>query len=254
MFMRLLHMKIDAARMPELREYYDQHVIPTLRSTVGCVFAGLIQSNEHHNECLSMTLWTTQTEAEQYGKGESFRHMLKDAHAFLAESSEWKVQLSAELTLETVPVIEEPTVKSYSLTSTTDEGMRDTAPAQSLYVRVVIPSVREGLGEEFRRIYAEEVIPALTGVKGCRYAFLSEAAGGKQELLSITIWDSAADAAEYEESELFHNISLSLKHTFSELFQWKMGLERTKSHNVVTSEDSSVEHYQVISGARFGSH
>src|SRR6185369_4248856 len=145
-------------------------------------------------------------------------------------------------------------LKSYALTSVTQDEITGSAPAQSLYVRVVNPSVREGQDAEFRRIYAEKVVPALKTVKGCRYAFLSEATGGPHELLSITIWDSPSAAADYEESELFQNITLAMKHTFTELFQWKMGLEKNQIKNVVTSDDSSVEHYNVVSGARFSSH
>lgn len=249
MYMRFVQMKVSTDRMPEMHEYYAQDVIPALHAVEGCLFAGLIRSSEHSDECVSMTLWDSQVNAEAYGKGKLYEKLASGLRPFLAASTEWKVELSKDLTLELVPVVEAPVIKSYSIESFATESAAPAPSSQPIYVRIVSPKIRPGKLEEFKKVYSTEVIPALGLVKGCRYAFLTE--GGNDELLSVTIWNSREDATEYEKSGTFERLQAKLKPTFYELFQWKMGLARDEGKNVYTSEDMAVSHYQVIAGENF---
>lgn len=105
--------------------------------------------------------------------------------------------------------------------------------------------------EEFKRIYTQDVVPALHAVRGCRYALLTEGTQIQSEVLSVTIWDSQQDATTYEASEQFAQLQEKLKHTFSELYQWKMGLEKKVQRKSVTTDDPNVEHYHVVRGEVF---
>ena len=252
MYMRLVQMNVNPERLPEMREFYDQKVIPALKAINGCVFASLMRSEEHPGEGISMTLWDNQANAEAYGNSELYRNLIEGIKSFLAESAEWKVQLSKDLTLEYVPVVEEPLVKSYSVGAFKEGAASLGDKPQSMYVRIVAPEVRPGKLEDFERIYSNEIIPALRSVKGCRYAYLTEGWKNNVELFSVTVWDSQQDVENYEQSGLFNSLSDKLKDMYSELYQWKMQLDKDSGKKVVTSEETPVEHYRVVTGVRFG--
>jgi heme-degrading monooxygenase HmoA len=88
-------------------------------------------------------------------------------------------------------------------------------------------------------------------VQGCRYAFLTEGVEERNEVISLTIWDSKQAADVYESSGLFRKLTKKVQHTFSELYQWKMAAERRSSVQVTTTEDLNVKGYHVVSGKTF---
>jgi heme-degrading monooxygenase HmoA len=91
----------------------------------------------------------------------------------------------------------------------------------------------------------------LRNVQGCRYAFLTEGVEERNEVISLTIWDSKEAADIYEASGLFKKLTRKVQHTFSELYQWKMAAERRSSVQVTTTEDLNVKGYHVVSGKTF---
>jgi len=252
MYMRLVQVKVNPERLSEMREFYDRKVIPAIQTMNGCLFAGLMRSDDHPDEGVSMTLWDNQANAEAYGNSDVYRNLIEEVKSFLADSTEWKVQLSKDLTLEYVPVVEEPVVKSYSVGAFKEGAASLHDNPQSMYVRIVAPKVHPGKLQDFERIYTNEIIPALRSVKGCRYAYLTQGWKNKIEVLSVTVWDSQQDVENYERSGLFNSLSDKLKDTYSELYQWKMQLKKDSGKKVVTSEDMAVEHYRVVTGENFG--
>lgn len=251
MYMRLVQTKIKPDKLSELRQHYDQKVIPALKKMAGCIYACLMNSVHHSDESISLTLWDSQQHADAYEQSGVFQQLLQGAQPFLADASEWKIQLSKELKLEYLPVPEEPIVKSYAVAATTKEQDSPQARAAFLYLRIVSPKIMPGKLDEFKRLYNEEIIPVLRTVKGCRYAYLTEGVKDNSEVISITLWDSKEDAESYERSGLFNKLVEKVKHTFSELYQWKMGLEREFSGHVTTSEDLKVEHYEIVTATSF---
>jgi quinol monooxygenase YgiN len=250
MYMRLVQMNVSPDKTPDLYDFYQKKVIPALHKVQGCMFAGLMRSDDRPGECVSLTLWETQASAEAYGSGELYKALIQEVKGFLADSAEWKIQLSKEFTVEYVPIAEEPVVKSYAVGALKDGSISSREKPQLMYVRFVAPKIRPGMVEEFREIYTKEVIPGLQSVKGCRYAYLTEGTKGG-DVLSITVWDSKQEATVYEKSSLYQSFNEKLRHTFSELYQWKIGLENDRAKKVVTSDDTSVRHYQVVTGEGF---
>jgi quinol monooxygenase YgiN len=250
MYMRLVQMKVEMNSMSGLQEFYGDTVIPSLHSVKGCIFAGLIQSHDHPSECISMTLWDNLGDAAEYGKSALYTDLISKLRTYLADSTEWKIQLSNDLTLETVPVVEEPVVKSYAIEELND-GKMSPEDGSQLYVRIVVLKTHPGKMDKFRKIFADEVLPSLRTVKGCRYALLTDGGKDNDEALSITIWNSQKDAEEYEASGLAREFLKKLADTFSEFYHWKMDLEKDLGKKVITSEDVKVKHYQVISGESF---
>jgi len=249
--MRLVQAKFKPDSLPHIQKTYEEKIIPQLQKTQGCLCACLIQSEHNKNEGLSLTLWDSQTDAETYDKSGLFLELFGKIKPYLSDSSEWKIQLSEDMKLEYQPVPDEPIVKSFTTTAHSDKQIPDHDTTSLMYLRISSAKIQPDKMEEFRKIYVEEIIPVLQTVSGCRYAFLTENVEKENEAISITIWDSKQAAIEYETSRLFEKLSDKAKHTFSGLYQWKLALEREHPAKVKTSEDLTVETYNVVTGKNF---
>lgn len=249
--MRFVHLKIKPETLSKFQQHYDENIIPRLQKMPGSLYAGLMQSEQHRDECVSMTLWDSRTHAEAYEKSGLYKELLSESQPYLSDSSVWKIQLSKELKLEYQPVPEEPTVKSYALLAKKDSKILAQEKTPMMYLRIVSVKIKPGKIDEFKQIYEEEIIPVLSTVKGCRYAYLTGSIEEKNEAISVTIWDSKEDADDYERSGLFDELTNKLKHTFGELYQWKMALEKEGSGQAVTSEDLAVDYYNIVTGKSF---
>lgn len=243
MYMRLVQAKIRPNALPIIRKIYDEKIIPQLKKMKGCLFACLVRGEHQPDEAISLTLWDSEQNAEDYVKSGMFQMLLGEIKPYFSDSSEWKVQLSKDLKLEYQPVPEEEVVRSYESLAQSE----DKLPEHMMYLRIVSLRILPGKMEEFKKIYTEQIIPALKSVKGCRYAYLTTGVEDKEEAISITIWDSKQDADEYEKSGVFKSLLKKGKHTYSDLYQWKMSLEKEKSRHMVTSKDVSVKYYSVLS-------
>jgi heme-degrading monooxygenase HmoA len=251
MFMRLVQLKINTDYLPILREFYEQIVTPELQKMPGCLFNGVIRSAEHPEEVVSMTFWETREQAELYSSSRLDKKFLEQIKPMLAESTEWKIQLSEEMELEYLPVTEEPVLKEYTVTAETHVQEPLPAAYPSMYIRIVSLKLKKDHLAEFRELYQKEILPALQKTKGCRFAYLTENIQAEDEAISVTIWDSKKDADNYEQSGLFEELTDKVKHTFSELFQWKMALEKDIKGRINTSGDLKIAHYNMVSGNRF---
>lgn len=251
MFMRLVQAKVDPDRLQTVAQRYEERIIPELQKIPGCLCLTLMQSARHPDECLSMTLWETREDVENYEKSGLYQDLLDEIRPFLSETSAWKIELTKDLKLEYKPIHEEPVVKGFPVVVQTDSDICAREEPRLMHTRIVSIKTRPGKHDEFRELYASVIAPALRNVKGCRYAYLTDGSPDENEALSVTIWDSREDAENYERSGLFDHLTEKVKHTFSELFQWKMALEREPSRKAHTSDDLAVEHYRIVAGRRF---
>jgi quinol monooxygenase YgiN len=245
--MRLVHANYKPDSLPAIKKAYDEKIIPTLQKMRGCLFACLIRSEVNANEGISMTLWDSQENAETYVKSGAFLSSLDEIRPYLSDSSEWKVQLTRDLKVEYQPVPEEPSVKAYS--GLVDSG--ESLPSGPMFLRILSLKIKTGRMEEFRRIYLEEVLPVLKTIEGCRYATLTTSVEDKDESISVTIWDNRTALDKYEGEGAYTRLLDKVKHTLSDLFQWKMALEKDEQWQVMTSDDASVKYYSVLSSKGF---
>lgn len=251
MFMRLVKVKLKPDALVGLRTLYADRVIAALQETHGCRYSGLMQSAHHPDECISLTLWDTEEDAVEYERSGMFSKLVAEARPFLSESSESKIQLSHDLTLEYVPVPEEPVVDKFPVAAKSDPVSTGRPLHNAHWLRIVSLRIQAGKIEQFKRMYADQVIPTLRKVKGCRYIYLTECAERPNEVISVTSWDSEQDAVNYESSGLFDRILESQRHMLSELYQWKRERDRNQEGSAASSEDLTVEHYIVIIGKDF---
>ena len=174
MFMRLLQIKLNPDYFEKFKDFYESTVFPQLQKMPGCIFAGLIKSGPGNNEFFSLTFWKTQKDSEDYEKSGVFNDLIKQARPFLSESMEWKIQLSDKMELEYAPVEEDIEVKKYSVELQKDKDDKIKFQNPQTYIRIVSMKIQEDKLDEFKKIYLENVIPALKETEGCRYVFLTE--------------------------------------------------------------------------------
>jgi quinol monooxygenase YgiN len=251
MFLRLVQTHIEPARITEAHRHYDELVIPALQKTRGCRYCSFMQSNQHPEVCLSLTLWESRKDADDYEQSGVFRDLVRTASQYFAATSDWKIHLSDDMKIEYEPVREEPEVGTYSLEGRDAEKTLTGGPQGALFVRIVAPQIRPESLDDFKRIYREEIIPALRSVHGCRYAELSEKVGATSDIISITVWNSAEDAEEYETSGVYRDLVKKLEPTFSGVYQWKKQIEKESLRKTVTTAEVSVEGYNIITGKSF---
>ena len=250
MYLRLVQTRVNQQHMGEMRDRYADGIMPALRTTPGCLHAGLWQSALDEEQMVSLTLWESKEHAEAYERSGVFQKLLALARPLFAEVGEWKLQLSEDLRLEYGPEPAEPEVLGYDQVAdaTPDAGspLHDVCP----FFRIVSMLVAPGKEDNFRVLYRDEVVPFLRQVTGCCHIQLAQSANDPAEFISFTVWKDRGSAEAYEHSGLFRELRLKLTPALSALYQWK--LEREEGSSVVaTSDDSSVHAYRLIVGESF---
>lgn len=69
---------------------------------------------------------------------------------------------------------------------------------------------------EFRRMYGNEIVPALSAQKGTINLFLIELTGRGDEFVSLVLWGDKNDAKRYKKSGLFDEMTLKLQPILAE--------------------------------------
>ena len=250
MFIRLVQVRIDEQYIDSIDKIYDEKVLSELEKIPGCLYGGIIRSSPDKSEFISMTIWSTKDDAQKYEVSGQYQKILEGVSPYFADSKEWKIQLSKDLKLEYGPVAEEPVLKQLDVKASIKPKFEENLTSK-MHIRIVSLHAAEGKLAEFNRLYKKEIIPALKKTKGCRYIFLTENHLSKNEILSITIWDSKKYADEYEKSGLFDELTQKVEHTLSDLDKWKRTLESEPGHYSISTEDMQVSHYEVVSGRIF---
>ncbi len=251
MHMRMVEVKVKEGLSSQLRSHYANRVITGLSEVRGCRYAGLLQEARHPDECVSLTLWDSEEECRAYEKGGLFEKLLEETRPYLLESTESRIQLSQNLTLEYVPIPQEPVVTVMPVEATSNEPASNTSVGSPMWVRIISLKVKPGKMEEFSEFYVSHVIPRLRAVRGCRYVYLTGKAQRPDEILSVTSWDTKDDAERYEQSGAFGVLLRSAQHVLSDLYQWKQDDEKEGAVRSTTSDDPVVEQYTVLVSKSF---
>lgn len=251
MYMRMVQAKAQPGTLPQVRDLYEEKIIPTLGAMAGCLHVSLLESTSHPDEFISLTLWRQRRHADDYEASGVFSKFAEGLLPYAAGSSEYALHLGADLTLQYDPVPEEPVIKAFDVPGQSPSAIMPRDPAQSVYLRIVTPQVREGMMEEFKKTFTAEVLPALRAVPGCLQAQLVENVKQKNQVMSLTIWHTKQDAEQYAQSGQFTELTRKVDHCFTELYQMKQQLGKETRGHIVTSEDMSVEGYKVIVSKNF---
>lgn len=251
MHMRLLHVEVEPDGIQFLRRLYEERIIGALGEQKGCRFAGLMQSIQHPEQCLSLTLWDSPSDADTYEKSGLFLKLLEESKIYLSDTVEYSIKLSEDLQVEYIPVTRDPVVKSYPIAAQSEASGDRQQSADGVWLRIVSLKILPGKMEEFKKLYTDHSIPALRAARGCRHVYLLETEDRGNEVLSVTIWNSREDAEEYEKGGVFEHLLELQKHTLSGLAQWKKEAGGDQPQKSMSTEDVLVEHYTILTGKNY---
>lgn len=234
-----------------LEKIYNDTILKTLGKTPGCIFAGLLLSLDQNRQYIALTLWKSEDFARDYVSSGAFDKNVELIQPLLEESSEWKIELSKDHTVQYTPVDDQIRVKAYPVASI-DDYVPDGSDSKRSYLRILSLKINKGFEKEFTQIYNTEVLPALKAEKGCSHAFLVDNSEKKSEMISFSIWDDLNSVERYENDGKFISLLQKVDHTLGDLYQWKMALEnRSRSKTAVTSQDLGVSKFTLVTGKNF---
>ena len=249
MYMRFVRLILAREKIAEFREFYDSRVIPALQATDGCLFASLLETTGKDDECLSLTLWTSEEAAAAYESSGLYDKLLDASDKFFAEVSEWRAHLTGDPSLEPPP-LQDPEVESFPVEIAALSGSQKEGAGSRLFMRIVVLRIEPGRFTALRERYNAEVVPALLATPGCRAVFLAEGFKTRSRALSVTMWDSEEDALRYEMSGSFDHLVGRISEFFSGLYKWKMSLTPSREGAAVTGDDLDVIGYRMVSSKR----
>ncbi len=111
-----------------------------------------------------------------------------------------------------------------------------------MHMRLLNVDVEKDGVHLLRRLYEEKVVPALERVKGCRFAGLMQSVTQPERCLSLTLWDSPADAAQYEQSGLYGALIEESKIYFSQSVEYTIKLSEAMRVEYVPVSNEPVAH------------
>jgi len=247
MHIRFVRLNLKEEKVWDARKFYEERVLPNLEEIDGCRFAGLLQGTIHGDDYISMTVWTSAEAAKSYEHGGLFDRLLDESDELMQEAD---VQPGAGDLVVFTGV--EPDVEIWDVVGKTDDEILEKVSQERIFVRMVAVRLRRGGFEEFASRFEGEVRPALSETPGCLGAFLIAGAGDRPRVLSVTLWSREEDAVRYGLSGEFDRLTLRLKDTFSDLYQWKLA-QSDEPDSVAASQggEPDVEGYQMVIGRKF---
>ncbi len=250
MHIRLVRLKIKESKVWDARKFYEDRVLPSLETTDGCLFASLLHGTIHGDDYISMTVWTTAEAAESYEHGGLFDRLLDESDELLQEAEEWTTDVPGAGDVVVFTGIE-PEVEIWDVAGAADEQILERVSQGRVFVRMVAVRLRRGAFDEFAARFEEEVRPALAQTAGCLGAFLVAGVGDPTRALSVTMWSREEDAVRYGLSGEFERLTMRLKDTFSDLYQWNIALsDDPASLPASTGRVPDVQGYQLVIGRK----
>ena len=246
MYLRLVHLKVAPGKRRQMREFFERRVMKVL-AQAGCRHAALLEGRDRTEDWLSATFWSSYADAEAYEESQIPKLLIQESAGLLAQDRQWKIELSQDMKVDYRIAERALLAESYSIEDTGGHLDPRKGPQAFTYVRIVSIKVDPSKIEEFARRWNQIIVPALQGVPGCRFTFLSKGVEDRHHLLSVSIWDSQQAALKYEVSGKFDDLTRQLQDTLAQDFQWKMALGSSSSKS---GSGPEVRGYEVVAGGR----
>jgi len=93
-----------------------------------------------------------------------------------------------------------------------------------MFMRLVQMKINPDKIFEFERVYERSIIPELQKTRGCVYAGLVQSLEDQSEGMSLTLWETQADALAYEQSGAYAQLLDKSRPFFSNPSEWKVQL------------------------------
>ena len=246
MFLRMVSMAVRKEQIHQFSDSYNQNVISVLRATPGCVFASLLQNIKGDSEGVSLTIWNSQQEAQAYEASGVFKRLVELLRPFYAESTEYTLQLSEDLSLEYSPVIEEPTVKGYSETSA-GGGFAGQVKSTPYVVHVVSLAIEPARAGEFEQIVTRDILPQYRKEKGFIHLVLLRR-GRECQILSF--WDETVDINTALGEQKLNVLLKEIFRVLPSFVQWKVTHQGSATSSA-SSDDLKATLYRCLTAEWF---
>jgi heme-degrading monooxygenase HmoA len=246
MFLRMVTTAIRVEESERNAAAYAGSIFPALRTTPGCVFAALLQNTNNPKECISLTIWNSQKESFDYEESGLYHQLVESLRPFFAESSEWKLELSADLSLEYTPIKEEPTVKRFDDSVTGSEHISDLK-ATPFAVQILTVRIREDKVHEFENIFSAEIHPKYKTQKGFIDLILVHQ---DREYRIISFWDETVDILSPSGVDVSSEVQRSIRSVIPSFVQWQSSQKNTSIISA-SSEDVKSTIYRCLTAEWF---
>jgi heme-degrading monooxygenase HmoA len=91
-FLRIVSVHLKPGKLEEYKELYQRDIVPALLATNGCQFSCLSTPTDGDNEAISVTLWNSRQDAEEYERKGSFNQLLHNVSHTLSDLSQLRIQ------------------------------------------------------------------------------------------------------------------------------------------------------------------
>ncbi len=95
-FVRVVALKIQDGKLDEFKKIYSEVVIPAFKETKGCIQAFLTQSVNEDDDFLSMTIWESKKDAEEYEISGKYQELLNKVKHTFSQFYLWKMSLEKQ--------------------------------------------------------------------------------------------------------------------------------------------------------------
>ncbi len=246
MFLRMVSMGVQAEHTEMFAKAYDENVISALRVQPGCSFASLLQNVHDHKDCISLTIWETKAETDEYEKSGLFKKLVESLRTFYEASDEFELKLTDDLSIEYTPVQKDPTLKQFNDEDTQKEYIQKFN-ATPYAVKIITLTVQHDKIEEFEEIFSSKVIPKFKEQKGFIHIILLRK---NNEFNIISFWDETIDLDAAPGGQALSTLTRSIFNLLPSSVQWQVSHKASRS-SFATTEEISASVYRCLTGEWF---
>ncbi|TFH01982.1 MAG: hypothetical protein E4H13_03410 [Calditrichales bacterium] len=125
MYVRIVSHILQKDKLSEFREIYSERIIPQLRSTKGCQFSYLIESLHKGNEVVSISIWDSKKDADEFERSGLFNELVNELRPTFSQFFQWKMALESR-SGDKVQTNEDVKISDYKVV--TGKNLRRNAP------------------------------------------------------------------------------------------------------------------------------
>ena len=246
MFLRLVSMGVQAEHTAMFAKAYDENVISVLRHQPGCSFASLLQNVDDHKDCISLTIWDSKEETDEYEKSGVFKKLVESLRTFYEESNEWELKLTDDLSIEYTPVQTDPSLKQFNDDDTEKEYIQkfNVTPYAA---KIITLTVQPDKIQEFQDIFASKLIPKFKEQKGFIHIILLRK---NNEFNIISFWDETIDFNSASGEQPLRSLTRSVYEVLPSTVQWQVSHKAARS-SYASSEEIKAAVYRCLIGEWF---
>jgi heme-degrading monooxygenase HmoA len=246
MFIRMVSMGVNADHSEVFAKAYEDNIISALRIQPGCSFASLLQNIQDHKDCISLTIWESYKETEEYEKSGLFKQLVESLRTFYEESNEFELKLTDDLSIEYTPIQKDPTLRQFDDSDTEKEYIKkfNVTPYA---VKIITLTVQHDKIQEFQGIFASKVIPKFKEQKGFIHIILLRK---NNEFNIISFWDETIDLDTSPGGQNLNTLTRSIFNLLPATVQWQVSHKASRSSYAATDEISASV-YRCLTGEWF---